>query len=260
VLGLIRKLRRREQPEPFTAPVQPGGRLVYAVGDIHGRHDLLERLLEKVLADAAASGDAAGVARPCIVFLGDYIDRGEGARQTVALLRGFAGRDEAEPVFLMGNHEEMLLRFIRDPSTGARWLRNGGLQTLLSYGVRGVTSLSDPDDATRLRDELVSALGPDLAFIEGLVACHRVGNVFFAHAGADPGVPTDEQERGTLLWGTERFQGAVRSDGVWVVYGHFVVDQPFAAEGRIAVDTGAYYSGRLTAARISDGDIRFLQS
>ena len=260
MLGLIRKLRRREEPEPFTAPIQPGGEVVYAVGDIHGRHDLLARLLDKILEDAAASAGAGGAKGPRIVFLGDYIDRGEGARQTIELLRAFAERGEADPVFLMGNHEEMLLRFIVDPSAGARWLRYGGLQTLLSYGVRGVTSLSDPDEATRLRDEVVAALGSDLAFIEGLAECHRVGNVFFAHAGADPTLPTDEQETGALLWGSERFHATVRSDGIWVVYGHFVVDQPFAERGRIAVDTGAYYSGRLTAARIADGDIRFLQS
>lgn len=268
MLGLIRKLRRREEPEPFTAPILPGGRVIYAVGDIHGRHDLLDRLLERILEDAAGSAEAAGTLagtptgtlRPLIVFLGDYIDRGEGARQAIELLRAFAGRDEADPIFLMGNHEQMLLRFIEDPSTGARWLRYGGLQTLLSYGIRGVTSLSDPDQALKLRDQVVSALGEDLEFIEALAVCHRIGNVFFAHAGADPTVPTDVQRTGTLLWGSERFHDTVRRDGVWVVHGHFVVEQPFAAQGRIAVDTGAYYSGRLTAARIADGDVRFLQS
>lgn len=260
MLGLIRKLRRREEPEPFTAPILPGGRVIYAVGDIHGRHDLLDRLLEKILEDAAGSADAAGTPRPLIVFLGDYIDRGEGARQAIELLRAFAGRDEAEPIFLMGNHEQMLLRFIEDPSAGTRWLRYGGLQTLLSYGIGGVTSLSDPDHAARLRDEVVSAMGEDLQFIEGLAVCHRIGNVFLAHAGADPTVPTDVQQTATLLWGSERFHGTVRRDGVWVAHGHFVVDQPLAEQGRIAVDTGAYFSGRLTAARIADGDVRFLQS
>lgn len=265
MLGLIRRLRGREEPEPFTAPVNPGGRVVYAVGDIHGRHDLLARLLERIMEDAAApaEGDSAEVAAgapPRIVFLGDYIDRGEGARETIGLLREFAEAGDADPVFLMGNHEEMLLRFLGEPSTGGRWLRYGGLQTLLSYGVRGVTSLSDPEEALQLRDEVVSAMGRDLEFIEALSSWHRVGNVFFAHAGADPAVPTDQQETKTLLWGSERFHAATRSDGVWVVHGHFVVDRPFAEQGRIAVDTGAYYSGRLTAARIADGDVRFLQS
>ena len=265
MLGLIRKLRRREEPVPFTAPLAPGGQVAYAVGDIHGRHDLLARLLDRIMEDAAAcaegaSGETAAPVPPRIVFLGDYIDRGEGARETIEILRDLGKRGDADPVFLMGNHEEMLLRFVSEPSAGGRWLRYGGLQTLLSYGVRGVTSLSDPEDALRLRDELVSAMGPDLDFIRALSTCHQVGNVFFAHAGADPAVPTDAQETGTLLWGSERFHAENRNDGVWVVYGHFVVDQPSAEQGRIAVDTGAYYSGRLTAARIADGHVRFLQS
>ena len=257
MLNLIRKLRRRPEPATFAAPIDPG-RLVYAVGDIHGRHDLLAPLLDKILADAERQSGGAGP--PQIVFLGDYIDRGEGARQTVEMLRAFAGRAEADPVFLMGNHEQMLLRFLEEPATGARWLRYGGLQTLLSYGVRGVTSLTDPEEAQRLRDEMVSALGSDIAFIEALGTSHQAGNVLFAHAGADPAVPPGEQEVNTLLWGSERFQAADRADGVWVVYGHFVVNEPFAARGRIAVDTGAYFSGRLTAARIAEDEVSFLQT
>lgn len=259
MLGLIRKLRRRGRPEVFAAPVTTGGRVVYAVGDIHGRHDLLARVLDRILNDAAESAEASA-GPPQIVFLGDYIDRGEGARQTIEMLRRLAAMGETAPVFLMGNHEQMLLQFLEDPSTGGRWLRYGGLQTLLSYGVRGVASLSDLQDAERLRDEVISAMGPDLDFIRSLGTSHQVGNVFFAHAGADPAVPVEAQETGTLLWGSERFRETDRSDEVWVVYGHFVVDQPSAERGRIAIDTGAYYSGCLTAARISDGDVSFLRS
>ena len=261
MLNLIRKLRRRPEPVTFAAPLDPG-RLVYAIGDIHGRHDLLAPLLDKVLADAEgrADRDAEDSGPVRIVFLGDYIDRGEGARQTIEMLRAFAGRGDAEAVFLMGNHEQMLLRFLEEPSAGARWLRYGGLQTLLSYGVRGVTSLTDPEDALRLRDEMVSALGADIDFIESLGTSHRAGNVLFTHAGADPGAPPEEQDVNTLLWGSERFQQVDRADGVWVVYGHFIVDEPFASRGRIAVDTGAYFSGRLTAARIAGDGVSFLQT
>jgi serine/threonine protein phosphatase 1 len=228
--------------------------VIYAVGDVHGRHDLLTRLLDRIFEDAAAAGEAV----PKIVFLGDYIDRGENARETVDLLIGLAERAEAETIFLMGNHEQMLLRFLRDPAAGSRWLKYGGLQTLMSYGIAGTASLRMEGEGSRLRDALIEALGPHLEFIEGLKISHHAGNLFFAHAGADPALPTDEQDVATLLWGCENFRTTDRDDGVWVVHGHFVVERAAAERGRIAVDTGAYYSGRLTAARIADGEVTFI--
>lgn len=253
MLNFIRRLRGGPAPEPFTAPVETGGDVVYAVGDIHGRYDLLEQLLEQIRSDAGPSAGA-----PRIVFLGDYIDRGEGVRQTLDLLVDFAARRDAEPVFLMGNHEQMLLRFLDDPAAGERWLRFGGLQTLVSYGVAASPGLRDSLEALRVRAELSRALGPHLDFLRALRLSHRVGNVLFTHAGADPAAPAGEQETQTLLWGSERFLATDRQDGIWVVHGHIVVDQPSAERGRISLDTGAYFSGRLTAARIVDGDVTFL--
>jgi serine/threonine protein phosphatase 1 len=238
---------------PFSAPIRASG-LIYAVGDVHGRHDLLIRLLERIFEDAAHHQET-----PKIVFLGDYIDRGEDARGTIDLLIALAEQTEAETVFLLGNHEQMLLRFLRDPASGDRWLRYGGLQTLMSYGVGGAGNLRVEGEGLRLRAALVEALGPHLGFIEGLRVSHHAGNVFFAHAGADPAVPTDEQDVATLLWGCDSFRTTDRGDGTWVVHGHFVVEQPTAERGRIAVDTGAYFSDRLTAARIADGEVTFLQ-
>ena len=171
---------------PFPASVHANG-LIYAVGDVHGRHDLLIRLLDRIFEDAAAD-----VVTPKIVFLGDYIDRGEHSRDTIDLLIELAERPEAETVFLMGNHEQMLLQFLREPSSGSRWLRYGGLQTLMSYGVGGVGSLRDEGEASRLRSALIEALGPHRGFMEGLRVSHHAGNLFFAHAGADPALPTDE--------------------------------------------------------------------
>ena len=153
----------------------------------------------------------------------------------------------------------MLLRFLHDPSTGPRWLKYGGLQTLMSYGVGGVGNLRAEGEAVRLRGALIEALGLHLGFIEKLQVSHHAGNLFFAHAGADPALPTDEQEVEALLWGSKSFQTTDRDDGVWVVHGHFVVELPAAEHGRIAVDTGAYFSGRLTAARIAGGEVTFLE-
>ncbi len=253
MLRLIRKRRVRAGPAPFPAPAHAGG-VIYAVGDVHGRHDLLIRLLDRIFEDAAAYE-----AIPKIVFLGDYIDRGEHARDTIDLLIKLAERPDAETVFLMGNHEQMLLRFLREPSQGSRWLRYGGLQTLMSYRVGGVGNLQAEGEASRFRSALIDALGPHLGFLEGLRVSHRAGNLFFAHAGADPALPTEEQDVATLLWGCESFLTTDRDDGVWVVHGHFVVERPAAERGRIAVDTGAYFSGRLTAARIAGGEVVFLE-
>jgi len=253
VLRLIRKRWARAGSVPFPAPIHAGG-VIYAVGDVHGRHDLLTRLLDRIFEDAAAYE-----ATPTIVFLGDYIDRGEHARDTIDLLIKLAERPEAETVFLMGNHEQMLLHFLHEPLSGSRWLRYGGLQTLMSYGVGGVGNLHAEGEASRFRSALIEALGPHLGFIERLRVSHRAGNLFFAHAGADPALPTDEQDVATLLWGCKSFQTTDRDDGVWVVHGHFVVETPAAEHGRIAVDTGAYFSGRLTAARIADGEVVFLE-
>lgn len=251
---MIRKHWTRARPVQFSAPIDAGG-LIYAVGDIHGRSDLLAPLIDRIFDDAAAFR-----ATPKIIFLGDYIDRGEHSRETIDLLMALAGESGAETVFLMGNHEEMLLRFLREPATGGRWLRYGGLQTLMSYGVGRLGSLHEEGEATRLRDELVAALGPHLGFVEGLRLSHRAGNLLFAHAGADPAVPADEQDIDTLLWGCRAFATTDRDDGIWVVHGHVVVDQPSADRGRIAVDTGAYFSGRLTAARIAGGEAVFLET
>ena len=253
MLKLIRKRWARAAPAPFPAPSHPDG-VIYAVGDVHGRHDLLTRLLERIFEDAAAFETT-----PKIVFLGDYIDRGEHARDTIEALIELARRPEAETVFLMGNHEHMLLRFLRDPAAGLGWLRYGRLQTLMSYGVGGVGKLRAEGEALRLRGALIEALGPHLGFIEKLRVSHHAGNLLFAHAGADPALPIDEQEIATLLWGCKSFRTTDRDDGFWVVHGHFVVERPAAERGRIAVDTGAYFSDRLTAARIAGGEVIFLE-
>jgi serine/threonine protein phosphatase 1 len=253
VLKLIGRRWGHSRPEPFSASMDPGG-LVYAVGDIHGRYDLVVSLVDRIFEDAAGFGET-----PRLVFLGDYIDRGEQSRETLEFLTDLAERGEAETVFLMGNHEQMLMRFLREPKAGWRWLRYGGLQTLLSYGVSHVGNPGTEGEVARLQSALLDAMEPHMPFFSRLQLSHRAGNVFFAHAGADPALPTDQQEIATLLWGCERFRTADRRDGIWVVHGHFVVDRPVAERGRISIDTGAYFSGRLTAARIAGGEAVFLE-
>ena len=249
MLSLFRRRPRRSAAK-FDAAIEAPG-LIYAVGDIHGCADLAHTLIDLIM-------DDVGRRDATIVFMGDYIDRGESARQTLDFLIAFAGQTTAETVFLMGNHEQMMLRFLREPGTAGAWLRYGGLQTLMSYGVGHDGSLKDTETAQRLRADLADALGDHLGFIEGLRLSHQIGNLFFAHAGADPGQPIDEQETRALLWGSTGFQTTLRTDGNWVVHGHYVVERAAALEGRIAVDTGAYFSRRLTAARIEGGRVRFI--
>jgi serine/threonine protein phosphatase 1 len=253
VLKLFRKRWAQAGSASFSAPTRANG-VIYAIGDVHGRHDLLARLLDRIIKDAQTNE-----VTPKIVFMGDYIDRGEHTRETLDLLIETAARTDIETVFLMGNHEQMLLQFLRDPASGSRWLEYGGLQTLMSYGVAGTASLRGEGEAARIQQALAEALGPHLDFIEGLLISHHAGNLFFAHAGADPALPTDEQDVHTLLFGSRGFRTTDRNDGVWVVYGHYIVEQATAERGRISVDTGAYYSGRLTAARIADGEVTFIQ-
>lgn len=251
MLSLFRRRPRRAAVK-FVTPIDAPG-LIYAVGDIHGRADLASNLIDQIT-------DDAGKREATIVFLGDYIDRGEHARETLDFLISFAERTAAEAVFLMGNHEQMLLRFLRDPQTAGAWLHYGGLQTVMSYGLGREGSLQDQDASRRLHADLAEALGDHLGFLEGLRLSHRIGNLFFAHAGADPAQPIDEQEVRALLWGSAEFMTKPRVDGNWVVHGHYIVERGAAEQGRISIDTGAYASHRLTAARIEGGRVTFLET
>ncbi|MEM1344073.1 MAG: metallophosphoesterase [Pseudomonadota bacterium] len=240
-------------PPPPPVPADPEGHL-YAVGDIHGRADLLMRLLETILEDAPAWQSP-----PEIVFLGDYVDRADGVRDVLDFLIEVRDWDEIRPVFLMGNHERMLLRFLGDPVRGGTWIGHGGIETLASYGIRADEHVTEEDELRALRDALAAALGPEhRAFLEAARPWHLSGNLFCTHAGADPARPPEEQSERALLWGHRDFALQAREDGLWVVHGHEVVDLPRIEGQRVAVDTGAWFSDRLSAARIHGGEIGFL--
>ncbi len=229
------------------APAEP----VVAIGDIHGRDDLLARLLDRIGADDPAVA---------LVFLGDYVDRGE---HSAAVLRRLArlSADWSGPVtFLMGNHERMMLDFLATPAQSAgRWLRSGGLQTLASFAVGGIAEAPGAEEASAAAARLRAAMGDDLiGWLDGLVLQHASGNVHFVHAAADPVLPMAAQDPRALLWGHPAFAATLRQDGQFVVHGHTVVDAPAVTAGRVAVDTGAWFTGRLTAARIAPGEIGFV--
>ena len=236
--SLFHKLRARMAPS-FPAP-RPGQTLA-VVGDIHGRLDLLKRFPDLGAVDQ-------------LVFVGDYIDRGDCSAEVLLALKALP-----EAICLMGNHEEMMLSFIDDPATyGPRWLRHGGVQTLTSFDIAPPAGTASPDQLDALREALVTAMGPELlTWLRARPSVWQSGNVAITHAGADPALPMDQQSTASLRWGHPNFERTPRRDGLWVVHGHTVVPTPTQRRGRINVDTGAYATGRLTVARISDSDVTF---
>jgi len=231
------------------SPLDPE-RPLYVVGDVHGRADLLERIIARIAEHAADAPHD-------LVFVGDYIDRGEDSRAVLERLQALEAA--AHVTCLSGNHEQMLLDFLDDPATnGRRWLRSGGLQTLASFGVGGVTETASPAQLAAAGDEFLGALGPLAGWLRARPLMFESGNILVVHAAADPNTPASEQVDKTLLWGHPKFAHVPRQDGLWVVHGHTIVEAAGAEDGRISVDTGAYATGRLTAAVIAPGHLDFL--
>lgn len=223
---------------PPVAPETP----FCVAGDVHGEFDLLQRLLEQL--DPGLP----------VVLTGDYIDRGG---NSAPVLRFLAERPQY--TCLMGNHEAMLLKFLDDPCSGAAaWLRHGGLRTLSSFEIRAPEADLSRAGLTDLRGRLEDAMGGELiGWLRGLPLWHRNGNVAVVHAGADPAQPVEGQSPRHLLWGHPDFTRKRRADGIWVVHGHTIVPKPEARHGRISVDTGAYATGCLSAAVITQGSVEF---
>jgi serine/threonine protein phosphatase 1 len=261
---LGRKSQGSDETRVQTSPVEDlpcPDQQTYVIGDIHGRADLLEQMLE--LIDAHIGGTLA--TNPKLVFVGDYIDLGPDSLAVLERVRELHESFPENVVCLMGNHERMLLDFLDDPATrGPRWLRAGAAETLRSFGV-STSNLDDspaydafPVAAQALRRKLPAGL---LDWVAALPLSYTSGNLWVVHAGADPGHAMEDQSARVLLWGHPEFDSAPRGDGVWIAHGHTEIEAPFAGEGRIATDTGAWTSGRLTACAIrTDGRHDFLQT
>ena len=250
-MSLLKRLFGTPPPAPrFTAPLAPDGP-VFVIGDLHG---CLSHLTE-MQALMQAKDDQAHQ-----VYVGDYVDRGDQAAEVLQHL--FAARDNPRRIFLRGNHEDMMLGFLQDPAgKGPRWLRYGGLNTLGSYRIAGLTPTSDAATLQAAAEKLRAALGPAMIhWLDTLPVQWHSGNLAVVHAAADPALPMALQADQTLKWGHPDFMTTPRTDGIWVAHGHTIVDDAAAEAGRIAVDTGAYATGRLTAAYITSGDVEFLQA
>jgi serine/threonine protein phosphatase 1 len=241
--------------QAIQAPRLPAGHLLYAIGDVHGRDDLLAELLVKIDEDSSARGRAKRI----LVFLGDLIDRGPSSAEVVERLRRFRP-DGTRLVFLAGNHEEVLLRILDgEAALVPDWLRFGGGECLKSYGV----------DAERLRRmspsraiaTVRSAIPVEHAeFLRGFDDTFRAGDYLFVHAGIRPGVPLGEQARADLRWIREPFLSDSAEHGFVVVHGHTIRQQVESRSNRIGIDTGAYRFGVLTALGLHGADRWHLQA
>ena len=221
-------------------PSVPPNLRIYAVGDIHGRLDLLERLLELISADIAQRpGD-----RYLYVFLGDYIDRGSRSRQTIDRLIEHAAAHES--VFLRGNHELIALKCLTDGALLDRWLRLGGLETLISYGLP-VEILGNARRVAALQAAFHGALPQShLRFFSDLEDSFVCGDFFFVHAGVKPNVALSRQKQNDLLWIRDEFLSSARDFGKVIIHGHTPATEIQVMPNRINIDTGAFATGRLT--------------
>ena len=241
------------EPE-YVRPFLPDGRRLYAIGDIHGRLDLLEELHDMIRMDAAGFEGSKAV-----IYLGDFIDRGAQSRQVLDLLieQPLAGFDA---VHLLGNHERAMLDFLVYPQSAAAWLGFGGQATLMSYGVGlGQVRLAQRVDA--LRDELEAQLPQSHRdFLKSCQLLHAEGSYCFVHAGIRPGIDLEQQVADDLLWIREDFTRSAEDHGCIVVHGHSISDEVEMRPNRIGIDTGAFYSGLLTALVLEGGEQRLLQT
>jgi len=239
--------KRRAKVTAPAIPSMPDGVVAWAVGDVHGRLDLLKPLVEAITADAAASP----AHRKVVIFLGDYIDRGPESRGVIRYLIQLPTDAGIEWRFLKGNHEEAMLNFLDDPTFGSSWCEYGGDAALASY------NLKPPD--MKHRTEAWARVSADLnhkvtaserAFLENLEFSVSIGDYFFAHAGARPGQPLDRQTERDLMWIRNSFLDSEVVFEKVVVHGHTPARDVHVDNRRIGTDTKAYESGILSAVRL----------
>jgi len=227
---------------------------VYAIGDIHGRHDLFRHALSAIVEHNEGAPAE-------IILLGDYIDRGP---DSAAVVEDILTRPELNDfglTCLKGNHEATLLAFLEDPGIGPTWARYGGQDTLISYGVQPPLTKTDPEAWEACRQSFKSALPePHLALYQSLELKVERGDYLFVHAGVDPSKPLDQQDEADLLWSREKFLSDSRKLDKVIVHGHTPEGKPHRDHRRVGLDTGAYQTGRLSIGFFSGEEVVFWTS
>lgn len=245
----------------FKTPAIPEGQRVYAIGDIHGRADLLKKLLTLIEndlnnPDPPISDKSITLNQPppniqnFIVFLGDYIDRGPSVREALNLMR--TGLPAAlHPVYLRGNHEDQLLRLLNGNfSDTANWLKFGGEATLMSYGINPF-SANFKNNFKNIQQALTTAMpAADIAFLTETQTSWICGDYYFVHAGIRPEIPLTEQEDIDLLWIRQEFLNSKIEHEKYIVHGHTISTAPEVLANRAGIDTGAYATGKLTCLKL----------
>ena len=252
---ILSRLFAKKSPEPVADHRIPEGQRVYAIGDIHGRADLFDDLIGRIAADNAERGPA----ETTVILLGDLVDRGPDSRGVVD--RAMKLKDEFASVrWLMGNHEEVFLTALGgDPQHVRYFVRIGGGPTIQSYGLTG----QDYDTATfeEVAEKLPNLVPAEhVRFIAASEDLIDIGDYRFVHAGIKPGVAAEEQKPSDLRWIRAEFLDDSRMHDKMVVHGHTIVDEVEEYANRIAIDTGAYSSGRLTALGLEGAERWTLQT
>ena len=243
MLGALRKLFAGTASA--SPPRIPDGQRVFAIGDIHGRLDLLEALMEAI----EAEDQQRGPAQTTVILLGDLIDRGPASLGVLALARQWQQERRAAGKamhILMGNHEEMLIHSLDRIEVLRQFVQHGGRETIMSFGIDEKTYADASwEELQVLMQQAVTQEWLD--FIDTFEGSLRVGDYAFVHAGIRPGVALDDQTPADLRWIREPFLSSEQAHGSVIVHGHTIADAPEIRRNRIGIDTGAYQSGRLTA-------------
>jgi serine/threonine protein phosphatase 1 len=239
----------KSAPRNNREPAGAKGYRAYVIGDVHGRLDLLEQLLAKIHSEL----QRRPADKTLLVFVGDLIDRGPASAHVLERLRTYR-REGIHTVFLLGNHEEVLLRILAgDASLITKWRWFGGTECLQSYGVDAeqLGHLSEKDALVIVRSAIPKK---HVEFLESFVDSCRFGDYLFVHAGIRPGVGIEQQSQSDLRWIREPFLLDDSDHGFVVVHGHTINSEVEERPNRIGIDTGAYRTGVLTALGIEDND------
>lgn len=236
-------------------PSIPENKRIYAIGDIHGRVDLLNSIHDVILKD---SGSLETECENSVVYLGDYVDRGFESKEVLDVLVN-SPLEGFKAIYLKGNHEDLLLNFLEDFSIGTLWFSLGGDATVYSYGVSSPLGVKQDKHFKKIQESLRETLPEEhQRFLLDLKLYHEVGDYLFVHAGIMPGRAMSKQLQEHMMWIRDDFLKHKKDHGKVIVHGHTVTEEPEILSNRIGIDTGACYNGKLTCLVLEGNKKRFL--